>query len=77
MWRKFSLADISLAPIFDRIEWLDLGSLWDNLPLLTEWYSRVQLRPSFVEGVHPFAHRMWGPRKSVHEHPFNDADYPA
>ena len=74
---NFTLADICLAPIFDRIEWLDLETLWDNLPRVTEWYGRVQLRPSFVKGVHPFAYRMWGPRKSVLEHPFNDADYPA
>lgn len=72
----FTLADICLAPIFDRIEWLDLETIWEDLPKTTEWYDRVRLRPCFIEGVHPFAYRMWGPRKSVEAHPFNDADYP-
>ena len=35
----FTLADICLAPIFDRIEWLDLETIWEDLPKTTEWYD--------------------------------------
>jgi len=73
---EFTLADICLAPIFDRIEWLDLERLWSGLPNVTAWYARVQERPSFAEGVHPFNYRMWGPRKSIGDNPFNPLDYP-
>ena len=73
----FTLADICLAPIFDRIEWLDLEDLWKGLPRVFSWYGEVKERPSFVEGVHPFKYRMWGPKKSAADYPFDDADYPA
>ena len=61
----FTLADICLAPILDRVEYLDKAYLWRNLPRVTDWYERVKQRPSFLEAAPSFENRMWGPKKPV------------
>ena len=72
---QFTLADICVGVIFDRVEILDREHLWENLPGVTAWFDRLKERPSYRRGVHPWAYRMWGPRKSVADYPFDDTEY--
>ncbi len=60
---EYSLADICVAPILDRVEYLDLETLWDDLPAVAAWYARMKDRPAFRRSMPPFEYRMWGPRK--------------
>jgi glutathione S-transferase len=62
---QFTLADICLAPILDRIEYLAKEHLWDGLPRVARWYARVKERPSFRKAAPSFDDRMWGPKKPV------------
>ena len=61
----YSLADICVAPILDRVDSLDLARLWADLPAVGAWYERMKARPAFAEAAPPFDYRMWGPRKPV------------
>ena len=61
--REYSLADICVAPILDRVEHLDLETLWGDLPAVAAWYARMKDRPAFRRSMPPFEYRMWGPRK--------------
>ena len=74
---QFTLADICVGVIFDRVEFLDRVHLWDDLPAVSNWFSTSKERPSHQRGVHPFPYRMWGPRKSVAAYPFDDSEYAA
>ena len=69
----FTLADICVAPIMDRIEYLDRAHLWAGLPAVERWFAAVKDRPSYAEGVHPFDHRMWGPKKPVADYPYEQS----
>lgn len=72
---QFTLADICVGVIFDRIEYLDREHLWDDLPRVSAWFTALKDRPSYRRGVHPFPYRMWGPRKAVADYPFDDTEY--
>ena len=63
--RDYSLADICVAPILDRVESLDLDTLWEDLPAVAAWYARMKDHPAFRKSMPPFEYRMWGPRKPV------------
>jgi glutathione S-transferase len=44
----FSLADIGMAPYVNRLAMLGMSEMWTrNRPKLTDWFERVQARPSF------------------------------
>lgn len=61
----YSLADLSVAPILDRLEYLDRMPLIEDRPEVAAWYGRVKERPSWAAAAPPFAYRMWGPKKPV------------
>ncbi|CAN0596955.1 unnamed protein product, partial [Laminaria digitata] len=61
----FSLADICLAGIVDRIEYLAREHLWGGLPAVTAWADRIRQRPSYLAAAPAFDDRMWGPLKPV------------
>ncbi len=63
----YSLADISLGPILDRIDYLDLLNLLDGTPKVADWYESMKERPAFQKGAPPFEYRMWGPKKPIPE----------
>ena len=63
--RVFSLADICLAGIMDRIEYLDRDWLFDGLLRVEAWVSALKSRPSYGAAVHEPDDRMWGPLKPV------------
>jgi glutathione S-transferase len=44
----YSLADIAVAPLIDRIEDLGLEALWtDDHPRVDDWLKRMQARPAY------------------------------
>lgn len=61
----FSLADICLAGIVDRIEYLDREWVFGGLENLTEWVTALKQRASYVSAVPALEDRMWGPLKPV------------
>ena len=69
----YSLADICVAPILDRVESLDLARLWADLPAVGAWFGRMKARPAFRQAAPPFDYRMWGPRKPPPARPVDPA----
>lgn len=63
----YSLADICVAPILDRLDHLDKTHLWADLPAVGDWFARMQGRPAFQAAAPPYDYRMWGPKKPVPE----------
>ena len=44
----YTLADILLTPLIDRMSDLGLAHLWEaDCPSVIDWYSRVKARPAF------------------------------
>lgn len=61
----YSLADISLGPILDRIEHLDLLHVLDKTPRVAEMYDQIKTRLAFQSAAPEHDYRMWGPKKPV------------
>jgi glutathione S-transferase len=68
----FSFADICLAGIIDRIEYLDKSVTYEKHPLVDEWFDAIKQRDSYRNGVHSFSDRMWGPLKSPQDYPYKE-----
>lgn len=46
---QYTLADIIVAPLIDRMADLGFSDIWEGkYPLVTEWYQRIQARPAFI-----------------------------
>lgn len=58
---RYSLADVAVAPMIDRMEYLALAGLWSGHPKLRGWIDRVKARPAFAAAAPPAARRMRGP----------------
>jgi len=43
----YSIADICVAPLIDRMEDLGYADLWDDLPHIAGWLKRMQARPAY------------------------------
>ena len=56
-----SLADIALAPMMDRLEFLAMAGLWDGRPRVRDWVARLKARPSYQAAQPPAEHRVPGP----------------
>ena len=51
---RYSLADIIVAPLIDRMADLDMDYIWqDKFPRVTDWYARMQARPAFQQTFYP------------------------
>ena len=57
----FSLADIAMAPMMDRLEFLAMAGLWEGRPAVRDWITRLKARPAYQQGVPPMEHRFKGP----------------
>jgi len=67
----YSLADVILAPLLDRMADLGFADLWDkDFPSVTDWYKRLQDRPAFkraffdgtrLSGLHDLSKKFAGP----------------
>ena len=50
----YSLADIIVAPLIDRMADLGFSSIWEpEYPRVTDWYRRMQARPAFQATFYP------------------------
>jgi glutathione S-transferase len=58
---QFTLADIALAPMMDRLEFLAMAGLWDGRPRVRDWVARLKARPSYKAAEPPAEHRVPGP----------------
>ena len=53
MGEAYSLADICVAPLVDRMEDLGYESLWEvRHPNVTEWFKRMQTRPAYSKAYY-------------------------
>jgi len=51
--RQFSLADIAVAPLIDRVEDLGLEFLWEEqYPRVADWLRRIQARPAYCKAYY-------------------------
>ncbi len=49
---EFTLADIALIPYVNRLDKMSMSGLWEGRrPRLTDWWERVQARPSFKPAI--------------------------
>ena len=54
MGEAYTLADIVVAPLFDRMADLGFAHLWENdFPRFTDWFARIQARPAFRAAFYP------------------------
>ncbi len=50
----YSLADIVVTPLIDRMADLGFADLWEeSYPRMTDWYARMQARPAFKTAFYP------------------------
>lgn len=50
----YSLADIIVAPLIDRMNDLGFSDLWEQgYPAVTDWYARMRDRPAFRAAFYP------------------------
>jgi glutathione S-transferase len=52
--QEFSLAECAIAPYVLRLDRLGLARWWDNRPRVSDWYARLQARPSWAEAILAF-----------------------
>ena len=53
---QYSLADIIVAPLIDRMADLGFSDIWEEkYPRVSEWYRRMQARPAFKATFYPGA----------------------
>jgi len=48
---EISLADLDAAPYVHRLESLQLTKMWEHYPNVTDWYNRIQSRPSWKQAI--------------------------
>jgi len=53
MGEQYTIADIVVAPLLDRIEDLGLEYLWEeNHPRVADWLRRIQARPAYQKAYY-------------------------
>jgi len=57
----FSLADVAMAGVIDRLQYCGLSRLWEMRRHTGDWVGRLQARPSYSKAVPAPAQRMPGP----------------
>lgn len=56
MGARYTLADIIVAPLIDRMADLGFSGLWDpSCPRVSDWYRRIRERPAFRATFYPGA----------------------
>lgn len=54
MGEQYTLADIIVAPLIDRMADLGMDHIWtETMPRVTDWYRRMQERPAFQAAFYP------------------------
>ena len=44
---QFTIADICMAPLFQRMEDLGMSEMWENAPQVADWFAAIRARPSY------------------------------
>lgn len=47
MGADLSLADLAIMPVIVRMDDINLGHLWDDLPGIAAWFEAIRVRPEF------------------------------
>ncbi|MDE0779751.1 MAG: glutathione S-transferase family protein [Alphaproteobacteria bacterium] len=50
---QFTIADICMAPLFQRMEDLGMSNIWDDAHHVAEWFDGVKARPSYDVAFYP------------------------
>jgi glutathione S-transferase len=68
---SFSNADCSVIPYILRLELLKLGAMWQVEPTVTDWWARVQKRPSVKAAIfYRMKEADWAPFKNLSPDPW-------
>ncbi len=57
----FSLADVAMTGVIDRLHYCGLGRLWEARSGTEAWVERLQARPAYAAAVPALSQRMPGP----------------
>ena len=50
----YSIADICIAPLLQRMEDLGMAEMWTtSRPCVCDWYERIRARPAYQEAFYP------------------------
>ena len=44
---QFTIADICMAPLFQRMEDLGMSEMWENAPQVADWFAAIRARPPY------------------------------
>ena len=61
----YSLADICVAPLFQRLQDIDATRYWAKAPLVARWFERARERPSWKQAFYAGSLMMDEPRQSA------------
>lgn len=50
---RYSIADICVAPVLQRLEDLELGELWSKYRKVARWFELIRGRPAFLRAFYP------------------------
>jgi glutathione S-transferase len=50
---QYTIADICMAPLFDRMRDLGLSELWAGAPHVADWFAAIEARPSYAAAFAP------------------------
>jgi len=50
---QFTIADICMAPLFQRMEDLGMSEMWENAPHVANWFAAIRARPSYDIAYYP------------------------
>jgi len=49
---QYTIADICVAPLFQRMEDLGMSDLWADTPRVADWFERLKARPAYQEAFY-------------------------
>jgi len=52
---QYTIADICMAPLFQRMEDLGMSHMWDDAPQVADWFARIKARPAYDAAFYPGA----------------------
>lgn len=50
---QFTIADICMAPLFQRMEDLGMSDIWGDAPRVAAWFAEIKARPSYDVAFYP------------------------
>ncbi|MCZ6845860.1 MAG: glutathione S-transferase family protein, partial [Alphaproteobacteria bacterium] len=49
---QYTIADICVAPLFQRMEDLGMSDIWAESPRVADWFERMKARPAYQEAFY-------------------------